>query len=272
MVSFQLVPWPATVLGKTLRAYQWARKRQQLWVVNSRDGQRNLTQTFHVGDEAVCIIRNGVKIPPPVDLVDEAERKIIQRRLRQELGIAPDCRLLVTVARLHVQKGYGDLLTAVPELAAEFPDIRFLWIGDGDLRESLQRQIQDAGLQDRVLLLGYRADLAQFYLAADLFVFPTHFEGGASFALVEAMAHGAPVVSSDASGIPEVVEDRVHGLLYPAKDAGALAEAIRYALQHPREMETLAQAGRMRVSELSEERMCGNTLDALYQLSRRRVL
>ncbi len=271
MASFQLVPWPAAVFGKTLQAYQWARTRRQLWVVNSEDGRKNLCASFHLPPQAACVIRNGVKVSlfgPPIA---PEEREQLRREVRAEFGLPAGARLLVTVARLHVQKGYGDLLEAAAPLCREFSDVHFLWVGDGDLRESLQRQIRDAGLQDRVTLAGYRSDLARFYRAAELFVFPTHFEGGSSFALVEALACGAAVVSSDASGIPEVVADRVHCLLYPAKNARALAESIRYALNNAAEMESMARRGRERAADLTEERMCRDTLDALRRLGRLRV-
>jgi glycosyltransferase involved in cell wall biosynthesis len=271
MASFQLVPWPAAVVGKTLRAYQWARTRRQLWVVNSADGQRNLSETFRIAPRDIRIIRNGVNVSEFARELPGAERADVRRQVRTEFGLAPDARLLVTVARLHHQKGYGDLLAAARTVAREFADVRFLWVGDGELRESLEREIRAAGLQERILLAGFRPDLARFYRAADLFVFPTHFEGGASFALVEAMASGAPVVSSDASGIPEVVEDRVHGLLYPAKNADALAATLRYALGHPDAMEAMARHGRERAAVLTEERMCQDTLESLSQLGLSRV-
>jgi glycosyltransferase involved in cell wall biosynthesis len=85
------------------------------------------------------------------------------------------------------------------------------------------------------------------------------------------MACGAPVVSSDASGIPEVIDDGVHGLLYPAKDAEALTRRLRHALQHPAEMEGMARHGRERAAELTEDRMCQDTLDALHELATSRV-
>jgi glycosyltransferase involved in cell wall biosynthesis len=268
VASFQLVPWPATVWGKTLRAYQWARTRRQLWVVNSEDGRKNLCATFHVRPEAVRVIRNGVRVSQFGPPLAPPERETLRREVRAEFGLPPGSRLLVTVGRLHAQKGYGDLLEAAAALRDEFPDARFLWVGDGDLRESLWEQAREAGLEGRVVLAGYRQDLARFYRAAELFVFPTHFEGGSSFALVEALASGAAVVSSDASGIPEVVEDRVHCLLYPAKNARALAGSIRYALNNTAEMGEMARRGRERAAELTEERMCRDTLDALRRLGR----
>jgi glycosyltransferase involved in cell wall biosynthesis len=271
MVSFQLVPWAGQVVGKTLAAYQWARRRRQLWVVNSEDGRRNLCATFHVRPEDVHIIRNGVKVSLFARPVSPAERETIRHELRDELGLQPSTRLLVTVARLHVQKGYDDLLAAARELSNEFPDVRFVWVGDGDLREHLERGIRDAGLSGKVILTGFRSDLSRFYRAADVFVFPTHFEGGSSFALVEAMACGTAIVSSDGSGIPEVVQDRIHGLLYPAKDVPALVHAIRYALRNPADMDVMARQGRARAAELTEENMCRNTVDALRRHGRLRV-
>jgi glycosyltransferase involved in cell wall biosynthesis len=271
MVSFQLVPWAGQVIGKTLFAYRWAKARRQLWVVNSADGRRHLCDMFALAPGEVRIVRNGVNVARFGRAITAEERQELRRQVQGELGLPPHSRLLVTVARLHVQKGYDDLLSAAKVISREFPDVRFVWVGDGDLREHLERGIREAGLSERIVLTGYRPDLGRFYRSGELFVFPTHFEGGASFALVEAMACGAAVVSSDASGIPEVIEDGVHGLLYPAKDADALTRRIRHALIHPAEMEAMARRGRERAAELTEERMCRDTLDALQQLATSRV-
>jgi glycosyltransferase involved in cell wall biosynthesis len=271
LVSFQLVPWPAQVQGKTLAAYTRARRRRQLWVVNSADSQRNLCETFRIPPEEVRVIRNGVKASLVARDLSPEESETVRRELRTELGVAPGTRLVVTVARLHVQKGYDDLLVAARGLAREFPDVRFVWVGDGDLRDHLERQIREAGLTERIILTGYRTDLSRFYQAAELFVFPTHFEGGSSFALVEALASATAVVSSDASGIPEVVENRVHGLLFPVRNSQALTESIRHALEHPGEMAEMARRGRDRAGELTEESMCRQTLDALRRLGRSRL-
>jgi glycosyltransferase involved in cell wall biosynthesis len=270
MASFQLAPWPMAFWGKTLKAYLWAKTRRQLWVVNSKDSQKHLSESFHIQPNEICVIRNGIRTSQFNGALPAEERDRLRRQICAEQGLPSDARLLVTVARLHAQKGYSDLLTAAPALAREFPSVHFLWIGDGDLREALTRRIREAGLQARVHLLGHRTDLARYYQAADLFVFPTHFEGGVSFALVEAMASGAAIVSSDASGIPEVVENRVHGLLFPARNPEALAEVIRHALTHSEEMAQMARRGCDRASELTEERMCRNTLDALTELAKAR--
>ena len=271
LASFQLAPWPMTIVGKTLSAYQWARSRRQVWLTNSADCQRNLSESFHISANAIRIVRNGVKISLFGKPLTVEERLHTRTSLLQEFGIAPGTRLLVTVARLHIQKGYGDLLLAADAIAKEFSDVRFVWVGDGDLRRELEHGIRERGLDDRVILTGFRPDLARFYTSADLFIFPTHFEGGASFALVEAMAAGAPVVSSNASGIPEVIENGVHGLLYEAKNARALTETIRYALNHPAELEIMARNARARAAEMSEERMCRDTLKVLAELAYSRV-
>jgi glycosyltransferase involved in cell wall biosynthesis len=271
LVSFQLVPWAGQVWGKTLAAYQWAHRRRQLWVVNSEDGRRNLCATFHVPPAEVCIIRNGVNVSLFGRPASPAEREAAASELRNEFNLEQNTRLLLTVARLHAQKGYDDLVDGAMQLSGDFPDVRFLWVGDGDLREHLERRVREAGLSKKVVFAGYRSDLGRFYRGADLFVFPTHFEGGSSFALVEAMACGTPVVSSDASGIPEVVQNRAHGLLFPAKNVPALVEATRFALNHPDEMQAMAWRGRERAAELTEEHMCRNTVDALRRLGRLRV-
>ena len=95
----------------------------------------------------------------------------------------------MTTARLDKQKGHVDLLQIVPRIVDEFPDVIFVWAGDGDERQALETQVQQQNLQRYVRFLGYRADISRLLRASDLFVFPSHLEGGCSAAIREAMAH-----------------------------------------------------------------------------------
>ncbi|WP_244329404.1 glycosyltransferase family 4 protein [Tolypothrix sp. PCC 7910] len=98
-------------------------------------------------------------------------------------------------------------------MVEEFADVKFIWIGEGEQHKYLFKKLKECGLEDNVLFLGYRSDISRLLKAADIFVFPTHFEG-LPFAPIEAMAHDPPIVASDASSIPELIEDKVHGLLF----------------------------------------------------------
>ncbi len=104
---------------------------------------------------------------------------------------------------------------------------------------------------------------------ADLFVLPSRFEG-LPFALLEAMAQGLPLITSDAGGSSEVVRSGVDGLVYPEGDRTELSERLRWALRHPDEMASMGASARSRAAEFSEERMLRETLSALDALAARR--
>ena len=112
---------------------------------------------------------------------------------------------------------------------------------------------------------GYRSDVPRLLRAADLFVFPTHFEGF-GLAIVEAMAHDLPIVSSDAKSIPEIIENNVNGLLFPSQNSKSLLKTIRYALKHPDEMRVMAKEAKSNVERFSEEKMIEETLKLLKKM------
>lgn len=192
-------------------------------------------------------------------------------QVRQELGLSETSKLLLTVGRLEPQKGYQDIVSVIAPIVKEFPDVKFIWAGEGSQRENLVRKVKECGVENNVLFLGYRSDVPRLLGAADLFVFSTHYEGGQSFALSEAMAYGLPIVSSDASGIPEVLKDRLHGLLFPVGNHEQLQEAISWALRNPDAMQTMAQNAQLRVQEFSEERMITETLSVLREMSSKKL-
>jgi glycosyltransferase involved in cell wall biosynthesis len=214
----------------------------------------------------VLRIYNGAKVTSTEIDGNQEERTTLRHQVRQELGISETARVALTVGRLDSQKGYNDLIPVVPHIIIEFPEVRFVWVGEGKQRDYLVNQVRDYGVEDKVLFLGYRSDVPRLLKSADLFVFPTHYEG-LSFALAEAMTHGLPMVTSNASSIPEIIEDKVHGLLFRAGDSCDLLEAIRWALRHPDQMQEMAQQAQLRVQEFSQEKMIQQTLEVWQQLS-----
>jgi len=158
------------------------------------------------------------------------------------------------VGTLHEVKGQAHLVQACRLLAAEGVDVSCRLIGSGPDRDVLARLIRDAGLEDRVVLAGprTRTEIADELRAADVLVAPSvptrqGKREGIPVVLMEAMSCGLPVVASAISGIPELVEHRVCGLLVPPGDARALADALR-TLEADRDLrERLGRAARLRV-------------------------
>src|SRR5437588_3930933 len=137
------------------------------------------------------------------------------------------------VAALVPHKGQRYLIDAAHLVVREIPDARFIILGEGELRNHLERQVREHHLEKHVLLPGFRADVLGCIKGFDLFAMSSVTEGlGTS--LLDAMACGRAIVATRAGGIPEIVEDGVNGLLVPPRDAASLAAAIVRALKGAR--------------------------------------
>jgi glycosyltransferase involved in cell wall biosynthesis len=127
-----------------------------------------------------------------------------RQRGRLALGLADHQTLLLTVAKLTDPKGHRFLLEALPTVIGKVPQLVVALAGDGELRETLERQAQQLGIQSHVRFLGYRHDVPDLIHAADLFVLPSLAEGLCS-TLIDVMLAERPIVTTTAGGIPELV-------------------------------------------------------------------
>lgn len=261
IVRFGLVPPQVEQFkfsSRRLKLYQWAHSRNQKWIAISENNRELIAQLFQIPVQQLFRIYNGTQLPVNLNPIS---KQAVRQQVRQELGITDNQRIALTVARLDPQKGYDDLIPVISKIVPEFPDVTFIWVGEGCSRDHLQEQVCQYGIEQQVIFLGYRSDVPQLLQSADLFVFPTYFEGGQSFALAEAMAHGLPIISSNASGIPEVIEHQVHGLIFEVGDREGLLNALRWALQHSESMTKLGQMAQSRAQEFSEEVMMQQYLE-----------
>ena len=170
------------------------------------------------------------------------------------------------VAALVPHKGQRYLIDAAHLVVQEVPDARFIILGEGELREHLERQVREHHLEKHVLLPGFRTDVLGCIKGVDVFVMSSVTEGlGTS--LLDAMACARPIVATEAGGIPEIVEDGVNGLLVPPRDAPALAAAIVRALRDQTLRERMGKAGFERVNErFTVERMVEQTGAVYHRL------
>lgn len=162
--------------------------------------------------------------------------------------------LLLAVGRLDPIKGFDVLVEALALLRARGIPFRCRIIGEGPERGALQAAIAGHGLGDRIELAGARgqAEVQAALREAALFVLPCAVAAdgnrdGIPVALMEAMAAGAPVLSTRVSGVPELIADGVEGLLVGERDAGALADALQRLLDDAALRERLAAAARAKI-------------------------
>jgi glycosyltransferase involved in cell wall biosynthesis len=163
------------------------------------------------------------------------------------------------VAALVPHKGHRHLIEAAQLVVREIPDVRFIVLGEGELREHLERLVSERSLEKHVLLPGFRTDVLGCMKGFDLFVMSSISEGlGTS--LLDAMACSKAVVATRVGGIPEVVEDTVTGLLVPPHDPHTLAQAIVRLLGDPALRVRMGDAGFTRVSgRFTVDRMVAGT-------------
>ena len=150
---------------------------------------------------------------------------------RAALGIAPGAVVVGTIGRLVDQKDHATLIRAAARVTSAQPETFFIIAGYGQLRDQLESQIAESGLTDRVRLLGEITDPQRFYALVDVFVLTSRWEGF-PVVLLEAMAAGKPVVSTDVGGITEMIEHGKSGMLCPPGNDEGLAAALLRVVQN----------------------------------------
>ena len=172
-------------------------------------------------------------------------------RVRAELGFTAG-ELVGCVGRLVAWKGQDVFLRALARLKERYPALRGLVVGEPGANgaryaQELRELARRLGLEDRVLFTGFRRDIPRLLGAMDVLVHASTAPEPFGRVIIEGMAAGTPVVGTNAGAVPEIIEDKVTGLLVPPGDAGAMAEAIAWVLEHPQEAQAMRLAARRAV-------------------------
>jgi glycosyltransferase involved in cell wall biosynthesis len=182
---------------------------------------------------------------------------------RRRLGVNPRTRLIVFTGRLVEVKGLPELIDAVTVLHCTGIPIELAIIGDGPLLRAIQQRCSRYGLEKTVRFLGARSpqEVAGWLAAADVFCLPSYSEGAPNV-ITEALCCGRPVVATDVGGIPELVDARC-GILVPPRDASALADGLRAALERDWNEEFISRFSRRTWTDMAREifEVCMEALD-----------
>lgn len=195
-----------------------------------------------------CPAEKLVKLPMGVDLSG------IQFR---ERTMEPGQKVnLLSVGRLVEMKGREYAIRAVARTARKFADLQYNIAGDGPLRESLHKLIDDLHVADKIRLLGWVSSekLESLYRDSHILLHPsvTASDGnmeGQGVVLLEAQAHGLPVLATEHSAFPETIVPGKSGFLVPERDAAALADKLEYLLEHPEIWPKMGKQGRLHVEQ-----------------------
>jgi glycosyltransferase involved in cell wall biosynthesis len=170
------------------------------------------------------------------------------------------------ISVLRSWKGHQTFLDAATRLVREVKrPIHFVIAGEGTMRVVLPDMIKEAGLEDKVTLLGHRTDVPNLLASLDVLVLPSYAHEGIPQIILQAQAMARPVVATTIGGIPEVVEDGVTGLLVPPRDDAALAEKISAILDDSALADRLRHAGRAQIEARYSLDAMGEQLLAIYE-------
>jgi glycosyltransferase involved in cell wall biosynthesis len=187
-------------------------------------------------------------------------------QVRASLGIKSDDIVVGTIARLFDLKGHDDLLQIAPQLCGQFPNLRFLWVGDGTLRPRFETEMNRMSLRERFILTGMVPPqrVPELTGAMDILVHPSRREGLAR-ALPQAALAGIPAITYDVDGNKEAIEQNVSGIVIPPFDVKQLAEAITKLVQDSELRSKMGKAGREFALARFDSKVMVEALDRLYR-------
>lgn len=187
-------------------------------------------------------------------------------RIREEFKIPLGAPLVGSIGRLVPQKGFKNLLLAAAKVLEEIPETKFLIVGDGPERRNLEVEACRLGISEDIIFTGFRRDIPQILSTVDLFVLASLWEG-MGLVLLEAMAAGRPVVATAVGPIPEIIEDKITGVLTPPSDPDSLALAIISLLKDRGRTDRMGEIGRSRVRERFGIKRMAEKIEGLYLIS-----
>jgi glycosyltransferase involved in cell wall biosynthesis len=239
--------FPPSLVRYLNRVVPWSIARASHILADSESTRLDLLRIWDVPEEKLSVLYSGVH-PRFRPIRDEGQRAEV--RTRYGLGNTP---YILAVGTIQPRKNYAFLINAFLRITGDLPHNLVIAGGKGWLSEALAAQVNDLQDRERIRFPGFvaDADLPALYSAADLFVFPSLYEGF-GLPLLEAMACGVPVLSSNASSLPEVVDEkREAAVLLPPEDELAWSQAMRHLLTDHEQRERMIQAGLRHVRNFS---------------------
>jgi glycosyltransferase involved in cell wall biosynthesis len=253
--------------ASTRRLVNWVYKRLEeraapltTRIVCVADAMRDQSLAAGIGKpEQYVTIYSGMEIEPFLNPATP------RQTVRGSLGFTDQHIVVGTIARLFDLKGHDDLLRIAPQLCRTFPVLRFLWVGDGLLRQRFEESMQQMGLRDRFVLTGMVPPqrVPELVGAMDILVHPSRREGLAR-ALPQAALAGIPVITYDVDGNREALLDGISGILIPPFDVQMLFEAICKLAQDSSLRSQMGQAGRKFAMQRFDAKVMLDALDRLY--------
>jgi glycosyltransferase involved in cell wall biosynthesis len=184
--------------------------------------------------------------------------------VRREFGIPSKALVVGTIAVFRFQKRLDVWMDVAKEILQRFPEVHFIIIGDGPLRDELLKRRSILKMENRIHMPGLKTEVRPYLAAFDVYMMTSIFEG-LPIALLEAMSMECSVAATDAGGIKEVIRHEQDGLLCPSKEPFKLVDLVLHLLNQSAVRSALASSARKRVTEAFSMKKMVDELEALYR-------
>jgi len=232
-----------------------ARFTNRMIVVSRPDIQKGLAHRIGREDK-FTLIYNGIDL-------EKFRQPVNDKQMREELGLAPDCKLVGMIGRLDQQKNPLDFIQAAAIVARGYPEVQFLIVGDGSLRAECERLINALNLKEKFFLLGYRNDVPRILSILTITAMSSLWEG-LPLVFLESMSAGKPIVANNVDGASDVVIDGETGFLVTPHQPLEMAERILYLLNNEKLCNEMGHVAQQRSSYFCTQRMAGQ-IESLYK-------
>ena len=243
------VPWRSRLTERLLAG-------RTVRVDNSEAVARSIERRLRFPASEVEIVPNAVELEPH-------DRDGARTAVWQELGCERDRPIILMVGRLHAHKNWFMLIEAGELVARERPDVMVVGIGVGPLARDIDERVARSPARESFRFVGLRRDVGRWLAAADLFCFTTNHEGFPNV-LLEAMAAGVPIITTDFDGVREVVGDGEVAVVTPRRNAEAMAAQILQLLGNADRRREMSAAGRRRAEEEFSVPMLTSRMETIY--------
>lgn len=234
-------------------------------IIAVSESTRDLLTGVGVPDDKIKVIYNGVN----QNWISEKPKVRKMGKIRKDYGINKDSPVLLTVARVLPRKGQDMVIKALPQVLGQFPDVKYLIVGDGRYKEQFEHLAKGLGVNGNVIFTGgvRHEDIMSFFDLSDIFVMPNRYWNnkveGLPNSLLEAAARSKPLIAGDHGGSREAVINNETGFLVDPENVEAIANAILTILGNSAKALRMGASGKKRIKQFHTEKgMIDNYIDA----------
>jgi glycosyltransferase involved in cell wall biosynthesis len=213
------------------------------FLVSSNHMKQHCLSRFMLNPKKIQIVNDSVDI----DTIPNYSQEYLSK-IKNSIGISDDNIVLISIGRLEKMKKFDLLIKALICINKKYPNVSLIIVGEGSQRDSLNNLVKINGLTEKIKFLGYQKEIWQFLALANIFILTSEYEGG-PLVVLEAMAMGLPIVTTDVGNCRDMVIDKTEecGIVCPVGNVGTISEAVMTLIENREQREKMGNIARRRI-------------------------